>query len=150
MQTYLPGRLALVTAFTMSVVACSSGEPRRDRTAASIEETQAWLQAVQPQTVSSVTFRIPLRYDYLNNQYVTLDVRNSLYLIEFQRPCPALRYDASGDTVDGRATQGVLRRNDTIRGCRIGTIYRVPNVEREQTPDVEAETELDVEEEPQA
>lgn len=149
----IPQSAARKTVFSaligVTLGACASGEVREDRTAASIEETQAWLRAVQPETVKNINFREPLRYEYLNNKFVTMDVRGSLYLLELERTCPALTYEPGIHTQDNRVVRGVVRAGaDTIRGCRIAHIYRVPDVEREAAPEVELEVEP--EQEPQA
>jgi len=94
----------------------------------SVEETYVYLQTVQPETVLSVRFQEPLRYEVVNIRFVYLDVKSGRYLVEMERDCEYLR---SGqlftDMADRRSMRGRLRaRIDTIRGCRIDQIYELP------------------------
>lgn len=65
----------------------------------------------------------------LGDQFVIYSARRDEYLLEFARRCPEL-FDNSRITPDRRWDINTLRaRFDTIRGCRIATIYALDEAE---------------------
>jgi hypothetical protein len=107
---------------------------KEDRMAA-IAETRAYVDAANLETVNSVRYRQPLKWDYLNNQYVTLDTTTGKHLIEVRRYCPdlsnndrnAVYADSRSGIVSNQAGELKVLR-DTIRGCQISAIYKLPDV----------------------
>ena len=97
---------------------------------ASVEETLVYLKTLNPPTVDSIRFREPLRYDVLNVRFAYMDVKTGRYLIEMARDCKPLKSnDIYTDMADRRSMRGRLRAGvDTLRGCRIETIYELPEV----------------------
>ena len=93
-----------------------------------VEETYVYLDTVKPETVLSVRFTEPLRYDVVNVRFVYLDIDSGRYLVEMERDCRYLKSNAIfTDMADRRSMRGRLRANiDTIRGCRIENIYELP------------------------
>lgn len=93
-----------------------------------VEETYVYLQTVRPDTVMSVRFTEPLRYEVLNVRFVYLDLKSGRYLVEMERECKYLKSNQIfTDMADRRSMRGRLRaRIDTIRGCRIDKIYELP------------------------
>ena len=75
-----------------------------------------------------------MSYTYINDYYVTVPTRRGDYLIEFARDCRELRRrDFTPEMVDRRDNRNILRaRFDTIRGCRIGTIYEITDEQRKE------------------
>lgn len=108
------------------LAACAASERRQPDT--SIEEAMVFIEATKPETVEFLRYRKPLHYDYVNDKYIMMEDNDDTYLIEFRKVCE----DLSADTVVveflfQRAAQGLLRAKlDTIRGCLINEIYKLP------------------------
>lgn len=94
------------------------------------EENEAvldFIYANELNEVDQIRFFQQYTYTYVNDQYVTIPTSSGDYLVEFTRTCPELRQTRfTPEMVDHRGDNRTLRaRFDTIRGCRIGTIYEV-------------------------
>lgn len=94
------------------------------------EENEAVLDFIYTndlQEVDKIRFFQQYHYTYINDQYVTIPASSGDYLVEFTRTCPELRQSRfTPEMVDYRDDNRTLRAGfDTIRGCRIGTIYQV-------------------------
>ena len=100
-----------------------------------IQETRVYLQTVNPEIVSWVRYEEPLRFDPISNMHAILRTNAGAYLLETERFCRALTSrDVYVDMADRRAMRGRLRSGiDTLRGCTIETIYRLPNEAVETT-----------------
>jgi hypothetical protein len=107
-----------------------------EQSRASIEETREFIARLNPPTVRYVVYTPPLRYEYLNHRFVTLDAKEGLHLIEVDRDCPALASDTAwADMSDNERIRGRLRvRVDRLRGCRIDSIYKIPGDWNEPVP----------------
>ena len=118
---------------------CATNEAQQKRPLdASIEEARVYVESVRPEKVPFVRYKEPLRYNYLNDQFVLLEGRGGVFLIEFRRICRPLSSGSLGpDMADQRSRRGQLQaKKDTIRGCLIEEIYRLPEAE-EQTAESE-------------
>ncbi len=94
------------------------------------EENEAvldFIYANELEEVDQIRFFQQYTYTYVNDQYVTIPTTTGDYLVEFTRSCPELRQNRfTSEMVDYRDDNRTLRaRFDTIRGCRIGTIYEI-------------------------
>ncbi len=129
------------TMLMLPLAACAVDDAAQ-RVDPSIEETRVYLQSVRPDTVSYIRYMEPLRYDVVNRMYVTIETQTGLYLVEMTRICRALTFDAaSSDTADERRMRGRLRAGvDTIRGCRIKAIYKLPEPAVETTGTEDGQT----------
>lgn len=114
--------------------ATPEADPLHEEIDPSVEETLVYLETLKPPTVESVRFREPLRYDVINVRFVYLDVKDGRYLIEMARDCKPLKSnEIYTDMADRRSIRGRIRAGvDTIRGCRIQSIYELPAIE--ETP----------------
>lgn len=127
----------LITA-TLALSGCSitSTQPQE------IEATRDFVAANELEEVDEIRLDRQLTYRYVNDRYVTVPTRRGDYLLEFQRDCRALRkttFDLeAGDLennpmVDKRDNMNLLRsRFDTIRGCRIATMYEISDAQKEE------------------
>lgn len=126
-------------ALACGLAACAAQpeeEPLQEEIDPSVEETLVYLETLNPPTVDSVRFREPLRYDVVNVRFVYMDVKDGRYLIEMARDCKPLKSnEIFTDMADRRSMRGRIRAGiDTIRGCRIGTIYQLPDIAETQRP----------------
>lgn len=112
----------LLTACATSSETPGEGDPR-------IEETRVYIQTVNPEIVSWVRYEEPLRFDPISNMHAILRTEAGVYLLETERLCRALTSaDIYSDMADRRRMRGRLRSGiDTLRGCTIETIYRLPD-----------------------
>ena len=139
-----PARQLLCVICAATVAACATApepDPLREEVDASVQETFVYLETLKPPTVESVRFREPLRYDVVNVRFVYMNVKDGRYLIEMTRDCKPLKSnDIYTDMADRRSMRGRIRAGvDTIRGCRIESIYELPPV-KETRADVSGPT----------
>ncbi|MDJ0938194.1 MAG: hypothetical protein QNJ00_00390 [Woeseiaceae bacterium] len=99
-----------------------------------VQETKIYLQTVQPEKVFSLSYIEPLRYEVINVMYVLMESQGDRYLLELETICRPLRSpDIFADMADRRSIRGRIRAGiDTIRGCRIENIYKLPPLD--ETP----------------
>ena len=122
----------------MLLSACSTTDASRADDDPLIQETRVYLQTVKPETVSWVRYEEPLRYQAINNMFAILETDSGTYLLETRRYCPSLFQDLHDDMRDTRTMRRRLRaRIDTIRGCTIETIYKLPPPAEDETTDRE-------------
>ena len=102
-----------------------------------VQETRIYLQTVQPEKVFSVSYTEPLRYEVINVMYVLMEGQGGRYLLELENICrPLNSRDIFADMADRRSIRGRIRAGiDTIRGCRIENIYKLPPVDETTGPD---------------
>ena len=92
------------------------------------EETRAvrdFVAVADLERTISIRLYRPLRYGYVNDYFVIVEVGDRHYLVEFNMRCRNLRaktYTAS--MVDQRYDPSYIHEKDTIRGCPIGKIYK--------------------------
>jgi hypothetical protein len=113
------------------VAACADTETVSERRAAmdaSIEEVREYIKNVKPRATGHVRYREPLRWQYLNDYFVIVEGRDGRYLVEMDVLCNDLgSASIYADMADVRDTRGLLRaRHNSIRGCRIREIYKLP------------------------
>lgn len=69
-------------------------------------------------------------YDYLSERYVVVETRRKYYLVEFHGRCRELTNDDMDIQPDFRYDAKAIRAGeDTIRGCRIKTMYEIDKVQ---------------------
>ena len=141
-------RFYVLTAVLL-LAACGSNDPLRDarreaQMQASIDETYTYIEGNKLEEVNHFRFQDPFRYEYHNDQFVIVDTYGGQYLVELRRRCPDLSSrDIYADMADIRSNQNMVRAGiDTIRGCRIEKIYKLPPDATRQQP-VEAAGEDD-------
>ena len=123
---------------SLLLVACAANEEKPfDELPPYVQETRIYLDTVQPETVVSVSFVEPLRYEVINEMYVVMEGHGGSYLLETERLCrPLTSPDIFIDMADRRSIRGRLRAQvDTIRGCRIAKIYKLPPVDETTGPE---------------
>ena len=98
-----------------------------------IAETQAYIQAMQLETLNYVRYPEPLRYTPINMRYAILETNAGRFLLETRDLCrPLMAGSPHSDMTDERRMRGRLRtRADTLRGCRISAIYVLPPLEED-------------------
>ena len=95
---------------------------------ASIDETYVYIEANQLEPLSHLRYQDPFKYSYHNDRFVTIETNAGPFLVEMRHACPDLgSRDVYSDMADIRANNNMLRIGiDTIRGCRIENIYKLP------------------------
>lgn len=103
----------------------------REISRASEKEVREYLDKAMLVEVSYIRLRDSLEWEYLNDYFVTAEANDGDHLIELSTECADLRARTIyNDMVDRRYNAVVVRAGqDTIRGCRIKTIYRLPEVD---------------------
>jgi hypothetical protein len=137
-------RTGIALAALLTAAACASDpdantdpDPLHEEIDPSVQETLVYLDTVKPPEVQSVRFREPLRYDVVNVRFVYMDVSSGRYLIQMARDCKPLKNnEIYTDMADRRSMRGRIRSGiDTIRGCRIESIYELPEPEETRADD---------------
>lgn len=102
----------------------------RELSRASEKEVREYLDKAMLEEVSYVRFRKSSQWKYLNDYFVTAEAYDGDHLIEMNRECADLRAETLiYDMADRRSRSSLVRAGlDTIRGCRIKTIYKLPEV----------------------
>jgi len=120
----------LLVAAALSIAACSSTSQMPQE----IEAVRDYIAATELEEVTEFRLREQLHYTYVNDRYVSIDTRRGDYLVEFLRNCWELRENqVTPEMVDIRRDNNYLRaRFDTIRGCRISTIYEITEDQRKE------------------
>ena len=120
----------LIMTAALSIAACSS----TTQIPQEIEAVRDYIAAAELEEVTEIRLREQLHYTYVNDRYVSIDTRRGDYLVEFQRNCWELRENQiTAEMVDIRRDNNYIRaRFDTIRGCRISTIYEITEEQREE------------------
>ena len=128
--------LILVVAAQSACALFERTPPEFDELPPYVQETKVYLDTIQPETVLSVSFVEPLRYEVINVMFVYMEGHGGRYLLETERICRPLKsQDIFVDMADRRSIRGRLRAGiDTIRGCRIETIYKLPPVDETTGP----------------
>lgn len=146
-----PTQLCVMATF---LAACSTSEERPDQPEhpdPRVEETMVYIQTVDPEVVNWVSYVGPLRTETISNMHALLRTNSGVYLLETERMCPSLTSeDIYADMADRRSTLGMADRRsrlgrlragiDTLRGCTIETIYRLPDELTETTPEETGQT----------
>jgi len=116
-------RLTLLLPAILLLAACSSTSTQPQE----IEATRDFVAANDLTEVKEIRLQRDFRYTYVNDRFVIVPTRRGNYLAELNRDCYELRQNTfTPEMVDVRDNKNVLRaRYDTVRGCRIATIYEV-------------------------
>lgn len=117
----------LITALMLS--ACATGYNPQEA-----EAVRDYIAANKLEEVDRVRTGGQFNYTYVNDYFVTIRGRGGSYLAEFVSECRELRrQDFSPDMWDQRRDHNWLRaRFDTIRGCRIDTLYVISEEQRRE------------------
>ncbi len=118
----------------MVIAGCSSTSQRPQE----VEAVRDFIAAADLKEVSEIRMSRQLSYTYLNDRFVLMPTRRGDYLVEFNRACWELRENRfTPEMVDVRDNQNILRaRYDTLRGCRIDTMYEITEEQREELKDL--------------
>ncbi|MCH8070587.1 MAG: hypothetical protein IIA09_01460 [Proteobacteria bacterium] len=93
-------------------------------------EVRTYLDETLLEEVPYIRFINSLQWKYLNDYFVAAEANDGDHLIEMNTECAELRAKTFNfDMADQRSRSGIVRAGqDTIRGCRIKTIYKLPDV----------------------
>ena len=128
-----------MVAALLFAASCATNGKRQPDT--SIEEAFIYIQAAKPEPVAVLRYTKPMRYDYVNDQFVLMEEKAGTFLVQFRQVCESLTTDEiTFDFVFQRSAQGLLRpKLDTIRGCLVEEIYKLPEPnDRPSEPDRDA------------
>ena len=111
----------------------------RELSRESEKEVREYVEKAKLVTVSHIRLRDSLEWAYLNDYFVTTEANDGDHLIEMTTECADLRARIIyNDMVDQRRRSLSLRAGlDTIRGCRIKTIYKLPEIDTSPEPTVD-------------
>jgi hypothetical protein len=110
----------------ISIAGCSSSseiDVEKRRVSVETQTVQDYVEVGELESVQHIRVYNHDSWSYLTDHFIIYKARDGEYLVEFRRRCRELR-DNMVITGDHRYDHNRLRVNeDTIRGCRIGTIY---------------------------
>ena len=108
----------------------------RELSRESEKDVRLYLDKAMLDEVPFIRFRDSLQWKYLNDYFVTAEAYDGDHLIEMITECADLRADTFYiDMADQRSRSSHVRAGlDTIRGCRIKTIYKLPEVDGSPEP----------------
>ena len=107
----------ILTGLILALAGCATSKPTVDK-----EAVDDFIAVRGLESVDSIRTDSSDSWNDINLQNLIYDGRRDSYLIVFSRPCYELR--DTRITPDRRYESNVIRaRFDTIRGCRIDSIY---------------------------
>ena len=119
---------------------CASQEENqqsaRELSRESEKEMREYLDKTKLVEVPYIRFKDSPEWKYVNDYFVTAEAYDGDHLIEMSTECADLRARTFyTDMADRRRRKEVLQTGlDTIRGCRIKTIYKLPEVDGSPEP----------------
>lgn len=127
-------RISLLLCMTVLLGCASQEENRqsaREVSRESEKDVRLYLDNAMLAEVPYIRFRDSPHWKYLNDYFVTVEAIGGDHLIEMITECAELRAKIFYyDMADQRSKRDIIRaRRDTIRGCRIKTIYVIPEID---------------------
>lgn len=117
----MTARLILLFASILLVFQAGCATRQDPKVSVAIED---FIVAAELEGLDMIRTRNHYGWEYLSDQFIIVKTRDGEYLLRFQRRCREL-YEVPVQP-DIRYETNVLRaRFDTIRGCRIDTIYAI-------------------------
>lgn len=103
-----------------------------------VEAVRDYIAAAELEEVDQIRLYNQMSYRYVNDYFVTIPTRRGDYLVEFAQRCAELRRtEFTSQMVDRRDNSNLIRSGfDTIRGCRIGRIYTITELQRVELHDL--------------
>lgn len=119
-------KLMIISAAALLLAACATSYEEQE-----VEAVRDYVAAAELEEVDEIRYFSRMSHRYVNDFFVTVDTRREQFLVEFNRRCLDLkRSDFTPQMADIRRDNDVLRaRFDTIRGCRIGRIYKITDLQ---------------------
>jgi hypothetical protein len=115
-----------IAAAAAALAGCATTQPTQE-----VEAVRDYISAAELESVKQIRTNERWGYSTLNDHFIILTTMRKEYLVEFVARCIEVteRFDPTmytTDMVDYRRDTRVMRsRFDTIRGCRIDSIYPV-------------------------
>ena len=102
---------------------------------AKVDETRAYIDAAKLEPLEVVRVIGSIRLQSSNRRFAVVEIGSSSYILETKSDCRALESrNVDEAMVDYRVQRRMLRAGyDTIRGCRIKTIYELPKTGKQAT-----------------
>jgi len=93
-----------------------------------VDETRAYIEAANLEPLEVVRVIGSIRLQSSNRRFAVIEINTSSYILETERDCRGLESrNVELGMVDFRVQRRMLRAGyDTIRGCRIKSIYKLP------------------------
>jgi len=114
-------KAVLLTVSALLLASCATTS-RQDAHVQAIED---FIHVGELEAATEIRHYDQTHHEYLNDHFVFLTTRKEQYLVKFVRRCTELR-DNTRIKPDVRREAHVIRAKfDTIRGCRIESIYPV-------------------------
>ncbi len=114
-------RLILLITTALAVASCAATS-HQDTHVQAIDD---FVAVGELESVGEIRHRDDMHHEYLNDHYVIVRTRKDAYLVKFVRRCVELR-DNTRIKPDVRREPHVIRaRFDTLRGCRIESMYPI-------------------------
>ena len=125
----------IVVMAALALAACAAS--RSGTTKAPGKENEAVLDFIfTGELVETKRIRLsePIKYLYVNDWWVVGPTRRGDYLVGFRGRCEELRRRKwTSDMIDIRVSARVLHSDyDTIRGCKIGRIYELTEIQLQE------------------
>lgn len=124
-------RQQFVAALSLALTACASTNSGPSWPGKENEAVLDFIVASELVEVNLIHLNEPIKYMYVNDNFVVVPTRRGDYLVGFRGRCTELRKRKyTADMIDIRVSARVLHADfDTIRGCRIGKIYELTELQ---------------------
>ena len=124
-------KVTIAVFLSLGVSACSSLPSEAHWPGKENEAVLDFIVASELQEVRIIHLNEPIKYLYVNDNFVVVPTRRGDYLVGFRGRCSELRTRKyTADMIDIRVSARVLHSDfDTIRGCKIGAIYELSDLQ---------------------
>ena len=124
-------RLQVAAVVSLALTACASTNSGPSWPGKENEAVLDFIVASELVEIRTLRLSEPIKYMYVNDNFVVVPVRRGDYLVGFRGRCTELRKRKyTADMIDIRVSVRVLHADyDTIRGCRIGKIYELTELQ---------------------
>ena len=127
-------RLYIAVVLSLTITACVSTRPAPVWPGKENQAVLDFIVASELVEVKRIRLSEPIKYMYVNDNFVVVPTRRREYLVGFRGRCSELRKRKyTSDMIDIRVSARMIHADiDTIRGCTIGDIYELTELQFEE------------------
>ena len=119
---------------SLTLAACASTKPAPVWPGKENQAVLDFIVASELVEVNRIRLSEPIKYMYVNDNFVVVPTRRREYLVGFRGRCSELRKRKyTSDMIDIRVSARMIHTGvDTIRGCTIGEIFELTELQFEE------------------